>query len=941
MRSLLRTFAIAACLIVPQALNAQSPDSVEFFESRIRPVLIEHCYECHSADSGDPGGSLRLDTPVGMTTGGDSGPAIEPGNVEGSLLVSAMRYESSEMPPEGRLPDDVIEHFEKWIAAGAKDPRGNHEDALPDRQEIDLQEGREFWAFQPIKAVEPPVADHPFSNGLVDRFLYRRMRDAGLSPAPQADPLTRLRRLSFDLTGLPPSPELQQSWLENPTRRHWSQIVDQMLASPGFAEHWARHWMDVVRYADSNGSDFNATHHEAWRYRQYLIDSFASDRPVDEMIRQQVAGDLLAADSDQERYDNVVASTFLMIGTKMLSERDKDKLTLDVVDEQIDTVGRAFLGLTLGCARCHDHKFDPVPTEDYYALAGIFKSTVTLKGESQKYVSTWNRVPLPTSQAHRDAVAQHRNAVASLEKWIKQAEKELKALQSNPSSSHAGIVVDDRSAKKTGKWKDSTYSKDFVGEGYVHDDNTNKGKATIEFSTRLPKSGVYEVRVSHSPGSSRAARVPVTIVTATGEEQHEFDQRKVQIKPMWTSLGEFEFSSDQDAIVRLSNAGTSGYVIADAIQFLSDDLPSSPPATNELEEAKQNVRAFKQQLTELKAAEPPPLPVAMAPTDRTTGEIGDSAVHIRGEVRNLGDPVQRGFLQVCGSGSASIRQPEGSGRLELADWLTDPDHPLTSRVFVNRVWMHLFGEGLVRTVDNFGFQGERPTHPELLDTLASQFVRKGWQLKPLIRDIVHSHAYNQVSDYDTNAIAIDPENRLLWRMHRRRLSAESIRDAMIFATGRLDRQPRFDPMKGRGVLVSSNNANSKANFDDVSQTCRSVYLPVVRSYVPALLSALDSANPDLIVGKRPTTNVPAQALVLINSPEVARWAEQTSQRILRERKLFASRLNLAFEICLHREPNAEDVEIAKRFFQDATQDTESWNQYVAGLFASTEFRLLD
>ncbi|MDG2224639.1 MAG: DUF1553 domain-containing protein [Rubripirellula sp.] len=939
-------FFFNVCLFTQATVCGQAPDSEAFFETRIRPILVDHCYECHSSESTELGGALRLDHPVGMMTGGESGLAIDPGNPEGSLLVSAIRYESSEMPPDGRLPDQVISDIEAWIEAGATDPRNRDGDSILESSEIDLEEGRHFWSFQPIAVVDPPSHGHSSATGQIDQFLADRLQQSGLKPSPVAAPQVRLRRLAFDLTGLPPSRSLQQAWMADPSRRHWIKIVDSMLASTAYAEQWARHWMDVARYADSNGSDFNATHHEAWRYRQYLIESFAADRPWDQMIRQQVAGDLLAATTDQERYDNVVATTFLMIGTKMLSERDKAKLRLDVVDEQIDTMGRAFLGLTLGCARCHDHKFDPVPTEDYYALAGIFKSTVTLKGESQKYVSTWNRVALPTSLAYRDLVLKHQQAVASLKQQIKVAENERDRARS---SAHAGIVVDDKTAKKVGRWKASTFYKDFVGEGYVHDDNSGKGQASIEFSTRLPKTGTYQVRVSHSPGSSRAAEVPITILTAEGVRHVKLDQRKFQVDPMWSSLGEFSFSSDADAVVKISNQGTSGYVIADAVQFLSDDLPSAESAklnldageSSVVEFAKRRVLELKQALKDLNASAPPSSPEAMAASDRPTNELIDSRVHIRGEVNNLGEPVARGFLRVCGEGESSIRNPQGSGRIELADWLTDPDNPLTSRVFVNRLWMHLFGEGLVRTVDNFGMQGERPTHPALLDFLAAKFVRNGWRVKPLVRELVLSHAYNQSSAYDENSIAVDPENRLLWRMNRRRLTAESIRDAMVTATGRLDRRPRLEPMAGRGVLVSSNQANSEASFDDLTQPCRSIYLPVVRSYVPPMLSALDAADPDLLVGRRPTTNVPAQALVLINSPVVDAWAGEASKRILVAASGFDDRLQLSYQVCLQRDPVAEDHMIAARFFGDQIDSPEAWHQFIAALFASTEFRLLD
>jgi hypothetical protein len=315
----------------------------------------------------------------------------------------------------------------------------------------------------------------------------------------------------------------------------------------------------------------------------------------------------------------------------------------------------------------------------------------------------------------------------------------------------------------------------------------------------------------------------------------------------------------------------------------------------------------------------------------------------------LGRIVPRGFLQVCSNGDTSIRTPRGSGRIELAQWLTDPDNPLVSRVFVNRVWMHLMGHGLVRTVDNFGFQGERPTHPELLDAVATEFVRGGWHLKPLVRALVTSAAYGRSSHYNADSASVDPENRLLWRMPRRRIPAEAIRDAMLVAAGGLDRRARYEPMDGRGVLVSSNNANSSASFDDVGDPCRSIYLPVVRGYGPPLMTMLDAADPDLLVGRRPTTNVPAQALVLINSPDVNRWALQTAQRVIDGADQFDTRLELAYAICLGRAPQAADRELAAAFFADPTGDRppggheslDAWHQWIAGLFACTEFRLLE
>ncbi|QDV83997.1 DUF1553 domain-containing protein [Stieleria magnilauensis] len=932
--------------------TAIDADSEAFFETKIRPVLVKHCYECHSGESEAIGGALWLDSATAMRDGGESGPAIRPGDADASLLISAIRYESSEMPPDAPLPAAVVDDFVRWIDAGAIDPRTKSANGSPRpaADEIDLQLGRRFWAFRPLTDFRKPLSpasEAAIGENVIDHQLDKQLSEHGIDPVGTAPAEIRLRRLAFDLTGLPPSESIQRRWAESPTEETWVQLVDELLGSRAFAQHWARHWMDVARYADSNGSDFNATFHEAWRYRDYLIDSFDSDRPLDEMIRQQVAGDLLPAATDQQRHDNIVATTFLMLGPKMLSERAKEKLTLDVVDEQIDTVGRAFLGMTLGCARCHDHKFDPIPTEDYYALAGIFKSTQTLNGESQKYVSTWNRVELPTTLEHRQALDQHRTTVAAIEGQVKEA---THALQLAKDGENNGIIVDDRDATKIGDWVGSTYTKGFIGSGYVHDNNTNKGSLSIEFRKRLPAGGRYTVRFAYSSSDSRAAKIPVTLITAEGSESLIVDQRKRSDTPPWNELGTFQFSADQDAVVTIRNDGTDGYVIADAVAFLPADQAEksdeSRQAAERIAAAQKRLDELKKQLDAAKKDAPPPLPVAMAPRDFPTDKIADSPVHIRGEVNNVGDVVPRGFLQVCGPGDATIETPTGSGRVELAQWLTDPDNPLVARVLVNRIWMHLFGEGIVRTVDNFGTRGDRPSHPELLDALAIDFMRQGWQLKPLVRRIVLSQAYVRSSEFDPQADATDPENRLLWRAHRKRLSAESIRDTMVLAAGTLTPEERTAPVADKGVLVTANNAVTKAVASGIDQPVRSIYLPVIRGYLPPLMTALDAADPDLLVGKRPTTNVPGQALVLINSDDVIRWAQQTADRILQSESTWEGRLRVAYRLCLSRQPSPSDLDIAEHYVgisQSLTDDQlkHRFADFVAAIFASTEFRMLD
>ena len=399
--------------------------------------------------------------------------------------------------------------------------------------------------------------------------------------------------------------------------------------------------MDVARYADSNGSDFNATFHEAWRYRDYLIRSFNQDASFDHMIRQQIAGDLMTASNDAQRSDNVIATTFLMLGTKQLSERDKPKLRMDVVDEQIDTVGRALMGLTLGCARCHDHKFDPVPTEDYYALAGIFRSTQSLKGESQQYVSTWQPTKLPISAKHESELTKHNVNVSDLSAKVKAAEKELKRLQSTSTSDLEGIVVDDKQAEKSGMWKQSTFFKKRINDSYVHDNNTNKGDASITYTVPIINAGRYDVRIAFSPGGNRAAKVPVEFVTTSGTERLYVDQRTADIDLIWKSLGKHEFAVGKTTLT-IRNTGTSGYVVSDAVQFIAETT-SAKQTTREadnsdaaIESTQAKLKAAKDKLARLKKNAPPPRPEAMAVSDRPASEIADAKVHIRGEVRNLG-----------------------------------------------------------------------------------------------------------------------------------------------------------------------------------------------------------------------------------------------------------------------------------------------------------------
>ncbi|MCA9049991.1 MAG: DUF1553 domain-containing protein [Planctomycetaceae bacterium] len=982
---------------------ADGPAAVEtaFFENRIRPVLVQHCYECHSAKADEVKGGLRLDFAGGLTTGGDSGPALISGKPSESILLDALKYDGMEMPPSGRLPDDVIRDFEKWIADGAVDPRKDAPTAWHGPQSIDMEQGRQFWSFQPFADPGRPEAASA-KRSVVDAWLDTALTDAGITAVGEADSAARLRRLYFDLIGLPPSPEQQQSFVADSSATAFADEVDRLMASEQFGVHWGRHWLDVARYADSNGNDFNATFHDAWRYRDYVIRSFNTDKPFDQFVREQIAGDLLPFESDAQRTEQVVATGFLMLGTKMLSERDKDKLRMDVVDEQISTVGTAFLGMTLVCARCHDHKFDPVPKEDYYALAGIFKSTRTLEGESQKYVSTWPRTDLPADAAHVAAVKQFEAHQSALEKQLAGVQKAVKNLETQlkkEQSLSSGDVVDDAAASLVGSWKKSSLTPPFVGAGYIHDDQQDKGAKSVTFRWTPLHSGLFEVRLSYAHGVNRSDSVPITIEHAAGSADVQLDQTKrPTLEGMFAAVGRFEFADSRPAVVTVNTTGTRGYVIADAVQFVpidadgnyvqsenpSESSTAEGTARRELDDRRLEEKSLAEQLKELKKSAPPPLPQAFAVAEHQ--EIGDCAVCIRGEHRNLGPVIPRGFLQAASWTESVMFPADQSGRIQLADWLTDPRNPLTARVFVNRVWSHLFGEGLVRTVDNFGANGERPSHPQLLDHLAARFVTPvdrrtaagspgfGWSVKALIRELLLTDAYQRSTAYGESAADVDPENRLLWRAHRKRLPAEAVRDALLAVSGRLSLSPDGSPVEGFGVLVKTNDANAE-EIEQAESTHRSVYLPVIRSELPPILTVFDFADPDMVVGQRPVTNVPAQALMLMNSPFVMDAASITAERLSSDRSLTVRQLiDLTYRTILNRSATAAEIQRGTEFLDvsdsgrsvadafragakpaaveasgdegisgDAESESVSarFRRFVHVLFASSEFRLLN
>jgi hypothetical protein len=812
----------------PKEAAALSAEEQQFFEKAVRPLLIKRCYECHSSQAKILKGGLHLDSRGGWMKGGDSGPAIVPGAPDESLLIEAIRYESLEMPPKGKLPDSEIAVLEKWVRMGALDPRTDAALAIPVR--TDLAADRTHWSFQPIADPPVPQVKHQaWPRSDIDRFILAKLESVGLTPVTDADKPTLLRRVFFDIVGVPPTPNEIESFLADDSPDAFAKMVDALLARPEFGERWGRHWLDVARYADSNGSDENFTYYDAWRFRNYVIAAFNADKPFDRFLTEQLAGDLLPYRSQEDRDNNMLATGFLVVGPKVIGATDKQQLLVDVLDEQVDTIGKAFLGLTIGCARCHDHKFDPISSRDYYALAGILASTETIHGNllNRRDLTGWNLHPLGKGgQATYDAYLKH-------DKTLDGMTKEQKRLQTRQTALKKGAKPSD-------------------GE-------------------------------------------------KTGAEKPE---------------------------------------------------PRLDPK-NDLEQTEKRLAELKQEIARLKKNPAPRPPLAMSVNDQA--HPGPMEICIRGDAHHRGETVPRGFVAIVAP-QAPVIAPDVSGRAQLADWLKSSQNPLTSRVAVNRVWQHLFGVGLVATPDDFGTRGERPSNPALLDQLARQFMRQGWSMKRLIRSLVLSRVYQLSSEFSRAAATQDPENRLLWRMHRRRLQVESLRDGLLTVSGQLDPSPAESVVAELGVQATGVGVKPNKPVHSVRRT---VYLPVVRNDLPALFQLFDFGDSLSVNGRRSITNVAPQALFMMNSPLVLEAATHTAEIVLAGRNASdePQLLRRIYIRILGRPPHPDEIEpslalvhaaLAESTRSESTVNApavepavRAWAILGQALFCSTNFQYLD
>jgi hypothetical protein len=883
---------------------------------------------------------------------------------------------------------------------------------LPDRTHADAaKDDAIFWALQPIERHAPPTPrEIAWPKGDIDRFILKNLEEKKIAPVPDAERYNLLRRVTFDLTGLPPTEEEIEAFVGDASDQAYERVIDRLLQSTAFGDHWARHWFDVSCYADLADIQGNVLIRDAWRYRDYVIAAFNSDKPLDRFIHEQIAGDLLPYESAEQRSEQIVATGYLAIGPWTLQNYIKGQLAADVVDHQIDRIGRTFLGMTVACARCHDHKFDPIPTRDYYAMAGIFHSTLTTRYDGPGVWSKIVETALPQSPEQVALIEAEKKSIGEMTGRRETLQADLASLLSQlPGTSTANVLSLEQSIAVNEK--DVTYEVTFdagptvwagasqrttASDGLLieiiradssvminhrHQPGAWSGKPdaqTLSGGTfHYPGDGTGDVRLritSSTSGSSRFGGAIDNIAVSLGgdivfkedfdayESSHPGTQTDTKLQvfaggkvPGWKGAGvnhshAVDLGSGNIALQFFG--GESGVELAKIVPATDAEKRLHAQATK-IDEALKSISA---KINALKNKHSPPMALALRDIDSPS----DTSIHKGGSFQSLGEEVPRGFLTAVNLKHDHQIPQNTSGRRELAAWLTDPSNPLTARVLVNRIWHHLYGEGLVRSVDYFGVHGDKPSHPELLDYLALQLLENdGWSLKKTVRRMVMSRTYQMATTHAQEAHAIDPGNRLRWRMPRRRLTAESIRDAMLAASGQLNRE-RGGPSLGLELPGNIGGLGGEVNpptwsgkIPDYIVNRRSVYLPIKRERPGGeleILSIFDFPHPSEMVGARPETTVATQALFLMNSPFVKKQAAKLAERLFAEEdRDEQARTVRLYQLTVSRPPADEQIRESQLFLDGCEADfahsptpaanprREAWIQLCHAMLASNDF----
>ena len=843
---IIATFAFAT------ALHAADDDNA-YFEAKVLPLLQKRCYECHSHAKKIKGG-LALDSRSGWEHGGDNGRAIEPGDVEKSLLIKAVRYTDSElqMPTKGKLPAEEIAILEQWVKQGAADPRVTV--SAGKKRGIDLEAGRKFWAFQPVADPKPPaVKNKAWPLDPADRFILAKLERAKLRPVTDADRYTWLRRVSLDLAGLPPTPAEITEFIDDRSPQAFEKVADRLLNSKAFGERWARHWLDLTGYADMMGTSNSVFAEHAWRYRDYLINAFNADKPFDEFIREQIAGDLMPSKSTEDHAENIIATGFLMVGDIEIVNPDKAKMETDHIDTQVGKIGQAFMGMTLSCVRCHDHKFDPIGLEDYYGIAGTLRSSPSShKMPDMGVWSSLNSTVLPETPAQLEArkklEAENQQSIVSLKDEQKKCTEEKAA------------IVKQLAAV---------------------------GKATAA-TAQVAATDNAEREVAPAPAAKPAKDKDILT-----KRRDELD---AQLKKIAADIQHAEFFKDKTPRA-----------------FAMGDGPQS----------------------------------------------ADMPIYVRGNPYAPSTVVPRGAVRVASWDKFPAIPAGQSGRLQLADWLADKRNPLTARVTVNRIWQKLFGTGLVPSVDYFGARGDVPTHPELLDHLATRFMRGGWSQKQFIRALVLSRTYRLSSVNEAAAMKLDPENKLYWRMNRQRLDAEAMRDSLLAISGELTRNSGGPALVmenpencGSLSLKGVNPPNYKHSKPRPSQEFeRTLYLPVFRGGTAGpdrLRAFFDFVDPAMTAGQRNQTVVPTQTLFLLSNDLLRKRAHVLADKLIADEKSPDARLETLWLRVFNRPITPAERDDALSFLGGVEPlittvkgrpalDSIQWRELCHSLLAANEF----